>query len=219
MAAATPKKVAIIIGSVRTVRIGPAVVDIIHNILKSSDISPAPELSILDIASFNLPILDELAMPAMVPPPFDTFQHEHSKKWSTAIAAFDGYIFVSPEYNKGIPGATKNAIDYLYHAWIGKPLLIITYGIQGGKTASASLKDVITCMKLKVVETRPQLVFKGEGMSEVMLAGGKGELGPETKKNWEDATTESGKDILKGYEELVELLNVTTPEIAKEAAA
>lgn len=45
MAAAIPKKVAIIIASTRPVRIGPEVVGIIHNILKSSDISPAPELS------------------------------------------------------------------------------------------------------------------------------------------------------------------------------
>jgi NAD(P)H-dependent FMN reductase len=153
----------------------------------------------------------------MVPAFATDFKYEHSRKWSSAIAAFDGYIFVSPEYNMGIPGGAKNAIDYLYHAWIGKPVLIITYGIKGGKTANAQLKDVLTCMKLKVVETRPQLTFRGEGMAEVGLAGGQGVLGPETKKDWEDATTESGKDILKGYGELIELLNAPAPGPANAA--
>jgi len=45
MAAAIPKKVAIIISSSRAVRIGPDVVGIISNILKASTLSPAPELS------------------------------------------------------------------------------------------------------------------------------------------------------------------------------
>jgi NAD(P)H-dependent FMN reductase len=55
---------------------------------------------------------------------------------------FDGYVLVSPEYNNGMPGGVKNAIDYLYNEWIGKPALIITYGILGGLKSSEQLAGV-----------------------------------------------------------------------------
>jgi len=152
-------------------------------------------------------------MPAMVPA-YGQFEHEHSKKWSAAIAAFDGYIITCPEYNFGIPGGVKNAIDYLYNDWIGKPILIVSYGIKGATVASEALKTILEGMKLKVVSTRPSWSFQGEGMSEVMLAGGQGVLGPITKKYWEE---NSGEDLLKAYGELIELLEAPAPEPAKAA--
>jgi len=203
------KKVALIISSVRGVRVGPSVVDWVHKTLKTSSATPAPELSIVDIATFNLPAFNEKAMPAMVPDKAQ-FEFEHSKKWSAAIAPFDGYIFVSPEYNYGVPGAVKNAIDYLYNEWIGKPVLIITYGIQGATIASGNLKETLTGMKLRVVETRPQLKFAGPGQEEMFQAIGAGILGPKTVELWE---AEQKETVLKGFEELTTLLHTPPPVV------
>lgn len=96
--------------------------------------------------------------------------------------------------------STKNAIDYLYHAWIGKPIFIVTYGIMGGNSASDQLKNVLTGMKLKVVETRPQLAFPGGpyGASTQGAIGGK--LEEEAKSTW---ASEKGEDIRKGWNELL----------------
>ena len=62
-----------------------------------------PEISIIDIASFNLPVFNERAIPAMITE-YAQFEYERSKAWSAAIKLFDGYIFVAPECNLGVPG-------------------------------------------------------------------------------------------------------------------
>ncbi|KAJ4350427.1 uncharacterized protein N0V89_009048 [Didymosphaeria variabile] len=151
-------KIALITGSTRTPRAGDHVVNWVHDILKTR---PSDNLTIepLSIADFNLPVYDEPVMPALVPA-VKQFTHEHSKKWSAAIASFDGYIFVIPEYNYGLAGGTKNAIDYLKNEWPGKPVAIISYGVHGGGKANEqlaqSLKEV---MLMKVVGTRVELAF------------------------------------------------------------
>jgi len=211
MATTTPKKVALIIGSTRAVRAGPTVVDFVHKILLASPSAPKVEISIIDIATFNLPVFNERILPAMVPA-YGQFEHEHSKAWSAAITPFDGYIFVAPEYNFGTPGGLKNAIDYLYNEWIGKPVFIVTYGIKGGNMTSDSLKQTLSGMKLRVVGTRPQLKYAGPGMDDMMAASTTGTVGPNSLKLWE----EEGKEpLLKGFGELVELLETPASEPAK----
>ena len=43
------------------------------------------------------------------------------------------------QYNWGYPASLKNALDYLYHEWTGKPAGIISYGGHGGGKAAAQL--------------------------------------------------------------------------------
>ena len=212
MATTSPKKVALIIGSTRAIRAGPTVVDFVQKILLSSPSAPKVEFSIIDIATFNLPVFNERILPAMVPA-YGQFEHEHSKAWSAAIAPFDGYIFVAPEYNFGTPGGLKNAIDYLYSEWIGKPVFIVTYGIHGGNSTSDSLKATLRGMKLRVVETRPQLKYAGPGMDEMMVASSTGKVGPNSLKLWED---EGKEPLLKGFGELIELLETPVAEPEKK---
>jgi NAD(P)H-dependent FMN reductase len=205
MASTAPKKVAIIIGSTRPVRAGPTVVDFVQRIISTSPSFPKITLSTLDIATFNLPIFNEPLLPAMIPA-MGQYTHAHSIAWSQAIAPFDGYIIVSPEYNFGVPASVKNAIDYVYNEWIGKPILIVTYGIQGAKQSSAQLETIFTGMKLRVAETKPQLAFRKE---EQMMPIGKGELGPLTIGDWEK---DGSAPLLKGFEELIEKLEKPVEE-------
>lgn len=118
---------------------------------------------------------------------------------------------MTPEYNLGVPGGVKNSIDYLYNEWIGKPVLIVTYGIHGGNLSSDSLKQTLSGMKLRVVETRPMLKFAGPGREELMMAAA-GKVGPKTMEEWEEVAKEP---LLKGFGELVELLEAPAPEPAK----
>jgi NAD(P)H-dependent FMN reductase len=199
------KQVAVIIGSIRAVRIGPQVAEFIKSTLESQNDSSIV-FSLVDIKDFNLPIFDEVVLPAMVPA-HAQFAHDHSKAWDAEIAKYDGYVFVTAEWNFSIPGGTKNAIDFLYHAWIGKPVLIVSYGIAGGKNASTSLFGTLNGMHLKVAETRPSFTFPGadpakNNMSPSLNAAIGGELHEESLVAWKSDTEE----LLKGYAELKDLL-------------
>ncbi|KAH8687299.1 flavoprotein-like protein [Tricladium varicosporioides] len=207
-----PKKIALIIGSTRAVRVGPKVVDFIHSVLSpETTSSPTLELEIVDIAKYKLPVFDEVAMPAMVP--FKAqFEHQHSKDWSAAMAPFSAYIWVSAEYNYGTPSGIKNAIDYLYNELGGKPAMVVTYGIHGGQMASKSLVATLEGMKMRVVETKPQLSFAGPTMDDMFMAAGTGALGEKTKNEWE---TGSKGPLLKGFAELVKKLD-EAPEPEKK---
>src|SRR6202042_1931078 len=79
----------------------------------------------------------------------------HTKAWSAAIASFDGYVFVTPEYNHGTSGVLKNAIDFLYGEWSDKAAGFIGYGYTMGARAIENLRLVMA--SLQVATVRPQL--------------------------------------------------------------
>src|SRR5437763_6013713 len=102
-------RIAIIIGSTRPGRNGEAVGKWVYEIAqKRSD----AEFELVDIKDFNLPLLDE-----PMPPIMGQYSKPHTKAWATKIGSFDGFVFVTPEYNHGISGALKNAIDFLFAEW------------------------------------------------------------------------------------------------------
>ena len=99
-------RIAIIIGSTRPGRNGEAVAKWVYEVAqKRSD----AEFELVDIKDFNLPLLDEPAPPIM-----GQYSKPHTKTWAAKISSFDAYVFVTPEYNHGISGALKNAIDFLF---------------------------------------------------------------------------------------------------------
>jgi len=203
----SPKKIGIIIGSTRPNRIGDQVAALVKSVLEESasdkTLTSPPILSLVDIASFNLPPFDEAILPAMVPAQ-GQFAHEHSKLWNAEIGKYDAYVFVTAEWNFGLPGVTKNAIDYLYNSWIGKPVLIVSYGIKGGLTASDSLKQILEGMHLQVVDTRVSLAFPDpdpaqHNMSPGLLGAIGGKLIDPVAERWKK---ESKDQLLKAYGEL-----------------
>nr|A0A455LLX4.1 RecName: Full=NAD(P)H-dependent FMN reductase atnL; Short=FMN reductase atnL; AltName: Full=Arthripenoid biosynthesis cluster protein L [Arthrinium sp.]AYO60885.1 NADPH-dependent FMN reductase AtnL [Arthrinium sp.] len=194
-------KIALITGSTRTPRVGTDVAAWVLDVIKSR---PEDKLQVepLSIADFNLPIYDEPVMPAMVPA-MKQFTKEHSKKWSEAIQSFQGYVFVIPEYNGSMSGATKNAVDYLYNEWPGKPVAIVSYGTQGGERANKHLSESLELvMKMKVAPTKVTLAFAPG--TDVFAAINEGVLGEDTRKAW----TEAGhkEKILKAFGEVKEIL-------------
>ncbi|WYZ42176.1 hypothetical protein EsH8_V_001071 [Colletotrichum jinshuiense] len=204
--ASSTKKIGVIIGSTRVNRIGDQVAEFVKAVLSSERIGIPVALSLVDIKAFNLPLFDEAVMPVMVPAKAQ-FSNQHSIDWHDEIEKYDAYVFVTPEYNFGIPGATKNAIDYLFHAWIGKPVLIVTYGITGGKSASESLKTTLEGMRLQVVEPRPAFEFpdrnpEQHNMSPGLIGAMEGKLVDSVVADWQKKTD----DLLSGYQELIKKL-------------
>ena len=140
-------RIAIIIGSTRPGRNGEAVAKWVYEIAqKRSD----AEFELVDIKDFNLPILDEPVSAIM-----GQYSKPHTKAWSAKVSSFDGYVFVTPEYNHGISGALKNAIDFLYHEWVNKAAGFVAYGGASGVRAVENLRLVMG--ELQVADVRNQV--------------------------------------------------------------
>jgi NAD(P)H-dependent FMN reductase len=142
-------KIAIIIGSTRPGRNGEAVGRWIYEKAKNRDDA---EYELVDIKDYNLPLLDE-----PIPPSVGRYSNEHTKIWSTKIDSFDAYVFVTPEYNHGIPGALKNAIDFLFKEWNNKVAGFVSYGSAGGVRAVEQLRLVMAEVKVATVRAQVQL--------------------------------------------------------------
>ena len=140
-------KIAIIVGSTRPGRKGEAIAQWAYEIARRRTDA---DFTLLDLATFELPLLDE-PMPAAS----GSYSHPHTKTWSAAIASFDGYVFVTPEYNHGTSGALKNAIDFLYNEWLDKAAGFIGYGYAMGARAIENLRLVMA--SLQVATVRPQV--------------------------------------------------------------
>src|SRR5207245_9344013 len=93
------------------------------------------EFELMDIKDFNLPLLDE-----PVPAAMGNYSKPHTKAWGAKIDSFDGYVFVTPEYNHGMNGALKNAIDFLYREWSNKAAGFVGYGGAGAARAVSPLR-------------------------------------------------------------------------------
>ena len=126
-------KIAIILGSTRPGRNGEAVARWVHE--KASKRKDAT-YELVDLAEQNLPLLDE-AKPASM----GQYEHAHTKAWASKIAGYDGFVFVTAEYNHAIPGALKNAIDFLFAEWNDKAAGFVSYGSAGGTRAVEQLSQ------------------------------------------------------------------------------
>jgi len=142
-------KIAIIVGSTRPGRKAEAVAQWVHGFAKTRQ---SAEYEVVDIADFHLPLLDE-----PIPPMMSKYQNAHTIAWSKKIAEYDGYVFVTPEYNHGPSGALKNAIDYLLHEWGNKAAAFVSYGSAGGARAVEQLRLVLAEVKIATVRAQVML--------------------------------------------------------------
>jgi NAD(P)H-dependent FMN reductase len=139
-------KIAIIVGSTRPGRKAVGVAKWAYEIARQRSDG---EFEIVDIKDFNLPLLDEPNSPL-----FAQYTHEHTKRWSAKIASFDGYVFVTPEYNHATSGALKNAIDFLYNEWVNKAAGFIAYGGTSGARAVENLRLIMAELQVATVRTQ-----------------------------------------------------------------
>jgi len=131
----------IIIASTRPGRKGPAIAQWITDVA-TADARFA--VTVLDLATINLPFLDEPEHPRS-----QKYQHQHTKDWSAAIGGADAFIFVMPEYNHGYVAPLKNALDFLFHEWAHKPVGLVSYGgVAGGTRAVQLLKPVLAGLRM-----------------------------------------------------------------------
>ncbi|MEV7238440.1 NAD(P)H-dependent oxidoreductase [Streptomyces sp. NPDC051020] len=142
-------KIGIILGSTRPGRNGEAVACWVHEIAAQRTDA---EFELVDLADHKLPLLDEA-----YPPSMGQYAQPHTQAWAEKIASFDGFVIVTPEYNRSVPGALKNAIDFLYAEWANKAVGFVSYGATGGTRAVEHLR--LIAGELQMADVRSQVAL------------------------------------------------------------
>lgn len=141
--------IAIILGSTRPGRRGEGVAKWAYEIARQRTDA---NFEIIDLVDYPLPHMDEPMPPAM-----GQYQNQHTKQWAATISRFDGFVFVTPEYNHSTSGVLKNAIDYLFAEWNNKAMGVVSYGVVGGVRAAEQLRLIAGELKMAGVRTNVAL--------------------------------------------------------------
>jgi NAD(P)H-dependent FMN reductase len=164
-------KLAIVLGSIRQNRQTPKESLWVMNAVKEME---GVEAEVVDLKDFPLPLFDEGISPRYNP---ERKIDPAVKPWLDKLAEFDAYVFVTPEYNHSIPGALKNAFDYLTWELLRKPAAVVSHGSAGGARAATDLKEILSESKAVPIPNGVSIT----NMSELIDA--EGNLDAELKKN------------------------------------
>ena len=141
-------KIAVVLGSTRTGRLGEPVANWIMDFVADR---PAADYELVDLRDYPMPFFDGIS-PAYVPPSDPTVQ-----AFAAKIAEFDGYVFVTPEYNHSFSAVLKNALDSIYGEFNNKAAGFASYGSLSGARAVEQLRCVAS--ELQLAHVRAQLAF------------------------------------------------------------
>ncbi len=163
---ATKPRIAVIIGSTRDTRFADKPAEWIFELAKQrSDW----DVELVDVRDFDLPFFNERASNLWAPS-----ADPHAIAWQKKLATFDGFIFVTAEYNRSIPGSLKNALDQAYKEWIHKPAAVMAYGSTGGARAAEHLRSI--AIELQMVPVRSGVHIMGADLLKVHPMGENGPI-------------------------------------------
>jgi NAD(P)H-dependent FMN reductase len=142
--------IAVILGSTRPGRAGESVANWFMEQTKTVSTKDAT-FTLIDLKDINLPMLDE-----PMPPIMHQYTNEHTKKWAETIGSYDGFVVITPEYNRGYPAVLKNAFDFINLEWNKKPIAFVSYGANSGGLRAAEQLRLVT-LELQMAPIREQL--------------------------------------------------------------
>ncbi|WP_313468139.1 NAD(P)H-dependent oxidoreductase [Carnobacterium sp.] len=140
-------KIGIISGSVREGRNSEAVTQWIHNFAVNRN-DEGVEYEIVELADYDLPLLG-----AKLSEDRQAAAGAAIQAWSEKMASFDGYVFITPEYNHALGGALKNALDYLKPEVANKAAAMVGYGSLGGARAHEDMRSILGELSVASVHT------------------------------------------------------------------
>lgn len=121
----------------------------------------------------------------------DDNQAEPVKRLKNEIKAATGLLFVTPEYNRSIPGVLKNALDhasrpYGQSAWGGKPAGILgaSVGAIGTSLAQQHLRNILAYLDMPTLGQPEAFIHVREGLFDA--SGNIGEGSKPFLQNWMD---------------------------------
>ncbi len=153
-------KILVILGSIREGRVGEKVANnLMEELAKRDD----AEYELVDLLDYPMPLFAEAVPPSMKEEKYDGVIGD----WQKKIASGDGYIFVTAEYNRGVPSALKNAIDYIYAEWNKKPMAVVSYGnAAGGTRAAEQLRTAAVEMQMAPIRIGIHISYFWEKFDE-----------------------------------------------------
>ena len=154
-------KIAIILSTARAARFGHKAGQWLFDIAKQrTDM----EFDLVDLRDHPLPFFDEIASNAWVPT-----KNAEGVRWQKKVGHYDGYIFVTAEYNHGVPAVLKNALDFAYPEWNKKPAAFLGYGAIGAARAVEQLR--LICIELQMAPTRSAVHLAGADFMAALREG------------------------------------------------
>jgi len=120
------------------------------------------ELEVADLAKVALPLLDEPKHPRL-----REYTQDHTRAWSATVEAADAIAIVTSEYNYGYPAPLKNALDYLHHEWVYKPVGFVSYGgVAAGTRSVQQLKQVVGALRMVPTGASVNIPFVAQFLDE-----------------------------------------------------
>ena len=168
-------QIAVIVGSLRK--------DSFNRKLASAIVKLAPsEFSFTQVKIDDLPLYNQ---------DDDANQAESVKRLKNEIKGAQGILFVTPEYNRSIPGVLKNALDhasrpYGQNAFAGKPTGVLgaSVGANGTALAQQHLRNVLAYLDAPTLGQPEAFIFVRDGLFDAA-----GNIGADSKQflqNWMD---------------------------------
>jgi NAD(P)H-dependent FMN reductase len=140
-------RISVIVGSTRLGRFSEKPAQWILQPLQKRD---GVEARLLDLRDFPMPFFDQAVSPST--PGRAPYENEVVQRWTGAIAASDGFVFVTPEYNYGPPAVLKNALDWVYPEWNRKAAAFVSYGGVLGARSVQQQREV--AIELQIAPVR-----------------------------------------------------------------
>ena len=172
-------QIAVVVGSLRKDSFNRKLADAIVKLAP-------PEFSFQQVQISDLPLYNQ---------DDDANQAESVKRLKNEIKNAQGILFVTPEYNRSIPGVLKNAIDnasrpYGQNAWAGKPagVIGISIGVIGTAMAQQHLRNVLAFLDMPTLGQPEIFIQAKDGLFDEA-----GNIGAESKQflqNWMDKYVE-----------------------------
>ncbi len=189
------RSVAVVVGSLRKDSVSRKVAKAL------AALTPNLKFDIIEIG--DLPHYDQDIETDTPPAAWTRFREE--------IAAHDAVLFVTPEYNRSVPGVLKNAIDvgsrpYGSSAWDGKPGAVISVspGAIGGFGANHHLRQALVFLNIPLLS---QEAYIGNAFA---LFGDNGEL-------INESTAEFLRTFGAAFTTWIEKILADTPAAARAA--
>jgi chromate reductase len=168
-------QIAVVIGSLRK--------DSFNRKLANAIVKLAPpEFSFKQVQIGDLPLYNQ---------DDDAHQADSVQRLKAEISASQGLLFLTPEYNRSIPGVLKNALDhasrpYGQSAWPGKPagVLGVSVGAIGTALAQQHLRNILAYLDVPTLGQPEAFIHAKEGLFDA-----EGNIGADSRKflqNWMD---------------------------------
>jgi NAD(P)H-dependent FMN reductase len=156
-----PLKIPVILGSVRTERVGIRVARYVVNKLTARGHEPI----LIDPVDDRLPLLDKMYKeypPGTAPEPLE--------RLASTFKTADAFVIVSAEYNHSIPPALSNLLDHFLEEYFFRPSAIVCYsaGGFGGVRAAMQLRAMLAELGMSSIPSllpfpKAQEVFDPDG--------------------------------------------------------